>query len=160
MGGPIDLATGRPTERRAPFRFSAVARVWFSDTDAQGIVYYGRFLPYFDHARREYHRHLELLEVGHGGSEFVMKALAVEYVASARFDDLLEVFTRTVRIGRTSVTSEYEAYRVVDDTLICRATQTVVLVDGEDRRPTPVPERYREVVTAFEGAPLDGSPSA
>ena len=45
------IELGRVTDRRPPFKYSAIARVWFSDTDAQGIVYYGRYLPYFDHAR-------------------------------------------------------------------------------------------------------------
>jgi hypothetical protein len=52
------------TDRRPPFKYSALARVWFSDTDAQGVVYYGRYLPYFDHARTEYHRHLGPIELG------------------------------------------------------------------------------------------------
>ena len=64
-----------------------MTRVGFSDTDAQGIVYYGRYLPYMDHARLEYHRYLGLLTRAHGDAEFVMKALTVEYEAPARFDD-------------------------------------------------------------------------
>ena len=56
MDDPLEL--GRITDRRPPFRYAALTRVWFSDTDAQGVVYYGRYMPYFDHARREYHRHL------------------------------------------------------------------------------------------------------
>src|SRR3954454_25105996 len=83
----MDLETGRTTDRRPPFRYSALARVWFSDTDAQGVVYYGRYLPYFDHARTEYHRHLGLTQSAREG-EFAMRASAVEYVAPARFDDL------------------------------------------------------------------------
>ena len=63
---------GRVTDRRPPYKYSALARVWFSDTDAQGVVYYGRYLPYFDHARTEYHRHLGAL--GIQGAEFVMHA--------------------------------------------------------------------------------------
>jgi len=53
-----EIELGRVTDRKPPFKYSAIARVWFSDTDAQGVVYYGRYLPYFDHARVEYHRHL------------------------------------------------------------------------------------------------------
>ena len=83
---------GHRTERRPPFRFAAYTRVAFSDTDAQGVVYYGRYLPYFDLARTEYHR--ELGEIGARRTEFVMRALTVEYHAPARFDDLLEVFVR------------------------------------------------------------------
>ena len=44
---------GHATGRRPPFKYSAFTRVGFSDTDAQGIVYYGRYLPYFDMARVE-----------------------------------------------------------------------------------------------------------
>jgi acyl-CoA thioester hydrolase len=146
---------GAPTDRKPPFRFSALARVWFSDTDAQGVVYYGRYLPYFDHARVEYHRHLGLFGIGRGEREFVMRASSVSYEAPARFDDLLEIFIRTKRIGRTSVASECAAYRIEDDTLMCTAEQTTVLVDIEARRPVPVPDTYRSAVAEFEGLELE-----
>jgi acyl-CoA thioester hydrolase len=146
---PLEL--GRATDRRPPFKYSALNRVWFSDTDAQGVVYYGRYLPYFDHARTEYHRHLGETQLQ--GAEFVMRALQVEYLAPARFDDLIEAFVRVSRIGRTSLTYECAAYRLPDETLMVRATQTLVLVDT-NHRPTPVPDSFRETVRAFEGRDL------
>jgi acyl-CoA thioester hydrolase len=144
---------GHRTERRPPFRFAAYTRVAFSDTDAQGVVYYGRYLPYFDLARTEYHR--ELGEIGAKRTEFVMRALQVEYHAPARFDDLLEVFVRVARIGQTSVTYEYAACRIGPDegeALMVTATQSLVLIDHGDRRKLPVPETFRSHVAAFEGA--------
>src|SRR5207302_4445039 len=96
---------------KPPFKFSARTRVGFSDTDAQGIVYYGRYLPYFDFARVEYHRSLGLMQV-EGPGDFVMRAVHVEYLAPARFDDLIEVDVRVARIGRTSITYEFAAYLV------------------------------------------------
>jgi acyl-CoA thioester hydrolase len=146
---------GRPTDRKPPFKFSALTRVGFSDTDAQGIVYYGRYLPYFDDARVEYLRHLTLLDADLRACEFVMRASHVVYEAPAAFDDLLEVFVRTKRIGRSSVVSEYAAYRVDDDTLMCTAEQILVLVDLAGRRPHPVPDDYRDAVAGFEGADLE-----
>jgi acyl-CoA thioester hydrolase len=146
---------GRPTDRKPPFKFASLTRVGFSDTDAQGIVYYGRYLPYFDDARVEYHRHLDLLRFDLAASEFVMRASAVVYEAPASFDDLLEVFVRTKRIGRTSMTNEYAAYRVDDDVLMCTAEQTMVFVELAERRPTPIPEAYKEVIAGFEGADLE-----
>ena len=151
----MTLNLGAPTDRMPPFKFSAFTRVGFSDTDAQSIVYYGRYLPYFDAARVEYQRHLGLLRLELGAAEFVMRAAEILYEAPARFDDLLEVFVRTSRIGRTSVTNEYAAYRVDDDVLMCRSEQTLVLVELAERRPTPVPDRYRRVVADFEGADLE-----
>ena len=90
-----------------------------------------------------------------------MRAMDVEYEAPARFDDLLEVFVRTTRVGRTSVTTEGAAYRVDDDRLMCTARMTLVLIDADTRRPTPIPDEYRRAIAAFEGdaveiAPVDG----
>ena len=143
---------GRVTDRRPPFKYSALTRVWFSDTDAQGVVYYGRYLPYFDHARTEYHRHLGGLRID--GAEFVMRASEVEYHAPARFDDLLECFVRVQRLGRTSIAYDLCALRLPDDGLMVTSTQTLVLVDHETRRPTPISDALREPIRAFEGADL------
>lgn len=150
MDDPLEL--GHVTDRRPPFKYAAWARVWFSDTDAQGVVYYGRYLPYFDHARTEYHRHLG----GLGGleGEFVMRASHVDYLAPARFDDLIEAFVRVSRIGRTSITYECAAYRHPDDLLLVQAAQTLVLVDPIERRPVRIPDGVRVPIREFEGADL------
>ena len=137
---------------KPPFKFSARTRVGFSDTDAQGIVYYGRYLPYFDLARVEYHRKLGLLAMEAGpGVEFVMRALAVEYHAPAVFDDEIEVYVRVARIGKTSATYEFAAYRARDDALMVNATQTLVLVDLEERKACTIPAVFRDTIRSFEG---------
>ena len=121
------IELGHETDRKPPFRYAAYTRVAFSDTDAQGVVYYGRYMPYFDLARVEYH-------------------------APARFDDLLEVFVRVERIGTTSVTYDHAAYLVDDDVLMATAKQTLVHIDAAARRPLPVPDAFRAQVGAFEDA--------
>ena len=146
---------GALSDRKPPFKYSAIARVWFSDTDAQGIVYYGRYLPYFDHGRTEYHRHLGITGSWIPGRDFVMRASAVEYHAPARFDDLLEIFVRPARLGRTSATYECAAYRMADDVLMVTASQTLVLVDLETRLAAPIPEDYRRLLRGFEGDDLE-----
>jgi acyl-CoA thioester hydrolase len=139
------------SDRRPPFRFAYRTRVGFDETDAQGIVYYGRYMPYFDRARVEYLRHLELLEHGRGAgvSQFVMRAQHVQYHAPAAFDDELEVYVRVQRIGRTSITWEFEAVDTASETHLASANQTLVRVDRE-RRPVEVPGEIRERVGAFE----------
>jgi acyl-CoA thioester hydrolase len=146
----VSLELGRVTDRKPPYRYSALTRVGFSDTDAQGIVYYGRYLPYFDLARTEYLRHLGLLGLRAGG-EFVMRAATIEYLAPATFDDTIEVFVRQQRLGRTSATFEHAAYRVEDDELMVTAQQTLVYVDADERRAREIPDAYREPILAFEG---------
>jgi acyl-CoA thioester hydrolase len=136
--------------RRAPFKSSSRTRVGFSDTDAQGIVYYGRYNPFFDLARVEYMRSLGLLHREWPG-DFVMRANDVEYFAPAVFDDEIEVFVRVSRIGATSVTFEFAAYRVRDDVLMVTAHQTAVYVDLASRMKRPVPPEFRETIVGLEG---------
>ena len=138
-----------------PFKFSTKTRVGFSDTDAQGIVYYGRYNPYFDLARVEYLRTLGLLQAPGEVGDFVMRANDVEYFAPAVFDDEIEVFVRVSRLGRTSVTFEFAAYRLPDEVLMVTAHQTLVYVDLAERKARPVPDAFREPVLGFEGDDVD-----
>jgi acyl-CoA thioester hydrolase len=151
----VSFSFGHATGRRPPFKYSTFTRVGFSDTDAQGIVYYGRYMPYFDYARVEYGRHLGLLDFPLAPNEFVMRACEVVYEAPARFDDLLEVFVRTKRLGRSSMTCELCVYRVEDDELMCTAEQTLVLVDPAERRAVAIPDGYREAIERFEATDLE-----
>ena len=146
------LELGQSTERMPPFKYSALTRVGFSDTDAQGVVYYGRYMPYFDLARVEYSRHIGAARAptSTATSEFVMRANTVEYFAPARFDDLLEVFVRIARIGSTSLTYEFQTHRIADDLLMVTSQQVLVHVDKESRRPTPILPAFRNRVQAFE----------
>ena len=146
------IELGHESDRRPPFRYAAYARVGFSDTDAQGVVYYGRYMPYFDLARTEYHRHLGRVHLG--GVDFAMRATTVEYHAGARFDDLLEIFVRVERIGTTSITYDHAAYRVDDDgesdTLMATAKGTLVCIALDERKAVPVPDAFRERIAQFE----------
>ena len=148
-----DLArVAGPTNERPPFTFAAAVRVAFSDTDAQSIVYYGRYAPYFDVARVEYLRNLGL--AAHDSNidgEFVMRHFEIDYHAPAMFDDLLEVFCRIERIGTSSMAFDYATINAESGVLLATARQVMVNVDMEARRPMAVPEHTRAKVSAFEG---------
>jgi acyl-CoA thioester hydrolase len=141
-----------PTGARPPYSFSAGTRVAFSDTDAQGIVYYGRYAPYFDVARVEYWRHLGFAAHDDPArGEFVMRAFDIEYHAPASFDDVLEVFCRVARIGNTSITFEFDVVLADgSDRHLASATQTMVNVDLAERRPVPIDPDVRARIEEFE----------
>jgi acyl-CoA thioester hydrolase len=138
------------TDRRPPYRFAHRIRVGFDETDAQGVVYYGRYMPYFDRARVEYLRALGILGHVPGEPEFAMRAQHVEYHAPARFDDEVEVFVRAHRLGTTSVTWAFDAYRADTSEHLVSASQVVVALDLAERRAVPIPDHYRAAVQGFE----------
>ncbi len=138
------------TDRRPPFRFVHRTRVGFDETDAQGVVYYGRYMPYFDRSRVEYLRHLGLLHGADDGREFVMRANRVSYEAPARFDDLLEVYVRVERIGTSSMTYQFAAANERGDLLVT-AEQVLVQIERTSRRPVAIGEAQRSAIDLFEG---------
>jgi acyl-CoA thioester hydrolase len=143
---------GAPTDRCPPFRFSTQTRVDVSDTDMLGIVYYGRFMPFFDAAVIAYQRHLGIPLMGPPGHRFVVRRASVDYRESARFDDVLEIFVRVAHIGRTSHTVRYRVERLLGDGPVHMADGEIVFVGlDETRTPTPMPESVRAAIVAFEG---------
>jgi acyl-CoA thioester hydrolase len=86
--------------------------------------------------------------------EFVMRAMQVEYHEPARFDDRIEVDVRISRIGTSSVRYEFAAY-LGGETLAVTASQTAVLIDLAGRKPSRVPDWWRERIRAFEGDDLE-----
>ena len=130
-------------------------RVDIADTDLGAVVYYGRYVHYVDRAVVEYRRHLGIPPLGPPGHLFVVRNLTVSYQASARFDDLVEVFVRTSQIGRTSHTHEARIERAMpagEGVLLAEIQLTVVgITSYEAGRPSRIPETMRTALADFEG---------
>jgi acyl-CoA thioester hydrolase len=131
--------------------------VEIADTDLGAVVYYGRYAHLIDRAVMAYRRHLGIPPLGPEGHLFVVRSLAVDYLAGVRFGDVLDVGVRTAAIGRTSHTVEVTLDRVAGDddevrVTAARATLAVVGVSGYTApRPTRVPEALAAAIRAFEG---------
>ena len=77
-----------------PSPFTWPVRVYFEDTDAGGVVFYGNYLKFYERARTEWLRTLgigqQFLKESYG-ILFVVKNVSVEYRRSAVLDDALQV---------------------------------------------------------------------
>jgi YbgC/YbaW family acyl-CoA thioester hydrolase len=71
-------------------------RVYYEDTDLAGIVYYANYLRFIERARTEWVRELGIDQgrlKAEAGIVFAVRRVEVDYIAPARFDDVLEVET-------------------------------------------------------------------
>ena len=133
------------------FTFFHRLRVRWAEVDRQDIVFNGHYLTYFDIAMTEYLRALGfpypdgLLEAG--SDLFVVKA-TVEYKASARYDDEIDIHCRVARIGRSSVQFLFELYR--DDDLLVAGENIYVNSDPKTKQSASVPEFLRSAIKRFE----------
>ena len=140
------------------FRFRHSLRVRFAETDMQGIVFNGNYLTYYDVAWTEYFRALGMRwqDLIGMGADTVLARTTMEFKAPARFDEVLDVYTRVAKVGNTSLTFEFEIYAQNDGRLIGAASSLYVCVDQQALRPVRVPDALRARLCEFEGKSLDG----
>jgi acyl-CoA thioester hydrolase len=90
--------------------FETTRRVEFRDTDAAGMLHFSVFFVYMEQAEHEMLRHLGLsvmLEDEQGPISFPRVAARCDYQRAVKFEDLLVIEVTVVRLGKKSVTYEF-----------------------------------------------------
>lgn len=115
----------------------------------QRVVFNAHYLAYFDVALTEYWEALTGARNADGDGVFehiyVVKSV-IDYHASARFDDVVDIGVRIARLGRASMTCHFEIHRGGEH-LITGETVYVHAVDGSS---VPFPDAFRAKVAEFE----------
>jgi acyl-CoA thioester hydrolase len=127
---------------KSEFKFSFPFRVRYAETDAQGIVFFAHYLTYFDTAINEYLRdlpHNYIEHVKQTGTDFHVVKVTVEFFAPSHFDDEIEVFVRTGRIGRTSLTFFIEIFPKNGETTLVKGEVVWVNTDQKTHKSVPLP---------------------
>ena len=136
---------------RNEFRFFHRLRVRWAEVDMQKIVFNAHYLMYFDTAIADYWRAMALpyedAMQSLGGDLYVRKA-TVEFNASARVDDLLDVGMKCMRVGNSSILFMGGLYR--GNELLVTCELVYVFADPATQTSKPVPPLLREVLAAFE----------
>jgi len=136
---------------RSGFRHFDRLRVRWAEIDAQQIVFNGHYLMYFDTALAGYWRALALpyaQTMQYLGGDLYMRKASVEYHASARYDDVLEVGMRCGRIGNSSIVFHGSVLR--GDERLVDGELVYVFADPASQTSKPVPQELREVLQSFE----------
>ena len=137
--------------QRQDFRCFHRLRVRWSEVDIQKIVFNAHYLTYADCAMTEYWRALALpYEAGMQalGGEVYLKKASVEYHASARLDDLLDVGMRCARVGNSSMV--FEAGVFAGERLLVAVELIYVFADPANQTKRAVPPALRAMIEHFE----------
>jgi len=133
------------------FTFFHPLRVRWAEVDMQSVVFNGHYLTYFDVALTEYWRAVKLpspLVQAIDGVELFVKKATLEYHASAKFDDDLQIGVRAGRVGKTSLTILLEIYRNME--LLVSGEMIYVYVNTSEGKSTPIPNDWIEMLTQYE----------
>lgn len=126
-------------------------RVPWADTDASGRIHFSAAFRFAEAAETGLRRRLGLLE---DWADYPRRHAEAEYRAVLVFEDEVDVVIRPARVGRTSITWEWEIRRAEETCIDGR--HTVVHVD-ETGRSSPLPAPVRAALEAFAQAPSESS---
>lgn len=115
-----------------------------------GVAYHGHYLAWYEMGRTELMRELgctygEMED--REGVFFPVIEVGSRYLAPARYDDLVQVITRLVRVGGARVRFEYELIREADGKKLASGFTEHAAV-GRDGRPRRLPKMVRERMKA------------
>lgn len=129
-----------------PFRY--YLRVRYGECDAQKVVFNARYGEYADLATTEFLRALGFGEaLINGDLDYQLVKQTVEWKASARFDQVLELSVSPVRLGNTSFTLRIDFRIAPDERIIATAETVYVAVNAQTLEKMPLSEGFR---TALE----------
>lgn len=149
MAGPSELEDAR-TEAGAPFRF--LFRVRYGECDQQNIVFNARWGDYIDVACTEYLRALfGVAEPGEVGLHMRLVRQLIEWKEPGRFDDVIDVEVRTLKVGTTSFTISMVFRRHADEVVLAMADTVYVGMDPTVGQKRPLLEEHRRALES--GAP-------
>jgi acyl-CoA thioester hydrolase len=124
-------------------------RVYYEDTDLSGITYHANYLRWFERARSDLLRMLEIdqraaIEAGEGA--YAVSEINLKYLRPAKLDDDVVIETTCTELGAASCRMHQRAMR--DGELLSEATLRVGFITP-DGRPRRQPAEWRKAFTDF-----------
>jgi acyl-CoA thioester hydrolase len=123
--------------------FEWPVRVYYEDTDAQGVVYYANYFRFMERARTEWLRALGVDQVAMMQQDrriFVVTETKAEFIVPARLNEQIIVTARLAKLSRATFDIEQNIYRdSLDGELLLRGGVRAAVLNADTLRPTRVP---------------------
>ncbi|MGE5517089.1 MAG: YbgC/FadM family acyl-CoA thioesterase [Bacteroidota bacterium] len=125
-------------------------RVYWEDTDAGGIVYHSNYLNFAERARTEMVREagLKQSDLADAGFAFAVRHVGVDFLKSARLDDLLQVESTPVALGGASLEVRQVIRRLDDGAELARLDVKLAFI-RLDGKPARIPAELRNSLQAL-----------
>lgn len=127
-------------------------RVYFEDTDFSGVVYHASYLRFMERGRSDMMRLLgvshDVLDEGGFGERlaFAVRHMELDFLKSARIDDLLEIETDVVEVAGARLILNQSICRGSE--MLVKAKVTIVMINAS-RRARRLPKTVREKLVAI-----------
>ena len=135
------------------YRFYYPIEVRYGDLDPQGHVNNAKHLTYFEQARIHYMIELGLFTRDQSFMQIgvIVADVHITYLQPIHFGQNIKVGVHAARLGSKSMTWEQNVIDGDTGRELARGEVIIVTYDYKDEKTIPVPQEWRERITAFEG---------
>ena len=124
--------------------FTWPVRVYYEDTDAQGLVYFANYFKFMEHARTEWLRSLGVEQdvlMNDLRRYFVVIDTNAQFLKPAKFNDELIATTRLADHTRATFLIEQNIYRdSLEGELLCKGMTKAAYVNADTQKAVRIPE--------------------
>jgi acyl-CoA thioester hydrolase len=151
---------GRPRDMniRADYRATRLIPTRWMDNDAYGHVNNVVYYSWFDTVVNAWLIEAGLLDIHHGNPIGLVVETGCRYHRSVAFPETVEACIRIAKLGNSSVRWEVGLFTAGHDGPAAEGHFIHVYVDRDTRRPSPLPEAWRQVLLPLVVAPGDATP--
>lgn len=143
---------------RLKFKHVFQLRVRNYEVDWQGVLHNANHLLYFEVGRFEYLKHLKIkldFDTMRNDTKVVLVRNEIDYKSPAKFDDLLNIYTRISYIQKTSFAFEGIIENATTTRLISENIAIHVCLHPHTNEPMPVGDEFKKILQSFEGETLE-----
>ncbi len=108
-------------------------KIYYEDTDAEGVVYYANYLRYFERARTEWleEHGLNIRELLGRGILFIVARTEIDYRSPAELYDTIQVETTISEVSKASFWIDYVIIRKQDSKTIVTGRTKMACISRE-----------------------------
>ena len=129
-------------------------RVYWEDTDSGGVIYHSRYLNFFERARTEWLRSLDInqseLSAEHN-LVFGIRKMDIDFLLAGRLDDELDVSVHSIETGGASMGFIQDMVRKDDGSKLASAKVRAVCLQADTFKPVRMPDWIRTRIEGAEG---------
>ncbi|MDE6886195.1 MAG: YbgC/FadM family acyl-CoA thioesterase [Helicobacteraceae bacterium] len=118
-------------------------RIYYEDTDCGGIVYHTNYIKYCERARSDIFFSSNVMpnteSIG-----LVVRSMEINFLDSAKLGDLLEIKTKILKLGRSSVILKQEIF--LKEKLIFDCIVKLASIDIKSKKIVKIPDEILTIL--------------
>ncbi len=125
-------------------------RVYYAETDAMGVVYYGNYFEWFEQARDHFLREkgMSYAEVESRGIFLPVTETSCNYLYPARYGEEIKIKTSIKKIARASIVFYYEVYNITQNEILMNKAHTTHACLNSEGKVVRIPKWLLEVISS------------